>query len=261
MRNWILLLMLAFAVPVTAAEPPPQRVLFVGNSLTYVGNLPATFAALVNASGQPVDSHMIVRGGATLSQRVADDSVQKALAALKPDVLVLQERGGDLIGAFGHTAEEESRKAIGALTQAGHDAGARVLLLGSYQSSPGVSVRLVQRESQAAAEGGATYVAISEHLRQLSAEVPTAAWFDADGMHPGPALALLNAIQLHRELYGSVPVRSFDVSAPIYLPKSGLESALRNADAPPPLADTPMHIHYDQTLIDRISTALDAGTR
>ena len=56
MRRWMLLLSLLLAgmqVPAGATQPAvPQRVLFVGNSLTYVGNLPATFAALANANGQ-----------------------------------------------------------------------------------------------------------------------------------------------------------------------------------------------------------------
>lgn len=82
MRRWMLLLSLLVAgmqVPAGATQPAaPQRVLFVGNSLTYVGNLPATFAALANANDQRVHSAMIVQGGATLEQRVADGSVVAA---------------------------------------------------------------------------------------------------------------------------------------------------------------------------------------
>jgi 3-polyprenyl-4-hydroxybenzoate decarboxylase len=66
-----------------ATSPPPRqvdRVLFVGNSLTYVGNLPAVFEALSNANGMPVASDMIVQGGATLAQRLDDGSVAQALA-------------------------------------------------------------------------------------------------------------------------------------------------------------------------------------
>ena len=88
MRRWMLLLSLLVAgmqVPAGAMQPEAaQRVLFVGNSLTYVGNLPATFAALANANDQRVHSAMIVQGGATLEQRVADGSVRQALASYRP---------------------------------------------------------------------------------------------------------------------------------------------------------------------------------
>src|SRR5690606_29961395 len=145
MHCWFLLLLL-FCTPAFAAPPgpaPPQRILFVGNSLTYVGNLPATFAAMANANGHAVHAAMIVEGGATLDQRVADGSVQRALADYKPAVLVLQERGGDLLCMPMEEACFQSAQAIQALAQAGRTAGARVVLLGSYQAHPRASAELV----------------------------------------------------------------------------------------------------------------------
>jgi hypothetical protein len=53
MHYWLLLL-LSLAMPLQAQEASPPRelrVLFVGNSLTYVNNLPATLRAL--AAAQP----------------------------------------------------------------------------------------------------------------------------------------------------------------------------------------------------------------
>ncbi|KRG51333.1 hypothetical protein ABB22_17635, partial [Stenotrophomonas nitritireducens] len=136
----LLLSLLLACMPTFALEPAsPQRILFVGNSLTYVGNLPATFAAMAKANGHDVRSAMIVRGGATLAQRVADGSVQRALASYRPAVLVLQERGGDLMCLPDEEACRQSRQAVRTLARAGREAGARVLLLGSYQSHPRAS--------------------------------------------------------------------------------------------------------------------------
>ncbi len=44
-------------------DRPELRVLFVGNSLVYVGNLPAVFDALARRNGRPVQSDMLVKGG------------------------------------------------------------------------------------------------------------------------------------------------------------------------------------------------------
>ena len=258
MRRWISLLLLLFMFTACAAEsaPQPNKALFVGNSLIYVGNLPATYAALSTANGHPLHSQMIVKGGALLDQRVADGSVQRALIEHHPQLLILQEQGGALLCWPDESACTKSQAAIRTLAKAGSDAGARVLLLGSYQSHPAASARLIAKEAAAAEQAGIPYVAISDVLRTASAAAPDLQWYDTDGGHPGPALTLLDAIQLFRTIHGRLPERGFSVVAPIYLPKSGLDAALRNANASAPLADTPTHIEYPDAMIQRINALL-----
>ena len=258
MRRWISLLSLLFVFTACSAEPapPPTKALFVGNSLIYVGNLPATYAALSTANGHPVHSQMIVKGGALLDQRVADGSVQRALSEHHPQLLILQEQGGALLCWPDQSACTKSQAAIRTLAKAGSGAGARVLLLGSYQAQPAASARLIAKETAAAEQAGIPYIAISEALRSASAAAPDLQWYDADGMHPGPALTLLDAIQLYRAVHGRLPERGFSVTAPIYLPKSGLDASLRDANAGAPLADTPTHIDYPDAMIQRINALL-----
>lgn len=266
MRRWMLLLSLLVAgmqVPAGAMQAAaPQRVLFVGNSLTYVGNLPATFAALANANDQRVHSAMIVQGGATLEQRVADGSVRQALASYRPAVLVLQERGGELLCGAGEAACQASRQAVQALAAAGRQSGARVLLLGSYQAHPRASAAIVEAERAAALQAGIGYVEISESLRRLSTGAGALAWYDADGMHPGPALTLLDAMQLYRALFGVPPARGFEVAAPVYAVRSGLHAELRDADAPAPLpAVTAQGTRYTDALVMQLNALLDGERR
>ncbi len=86
------------------------------------------------------------------------------------------------------------------------------------------------------------------------------AWYHADGMHPGPALTLLDAIQLHRHLFGTpIPAQGFDVEAPIYTTSSGLHAELRKADAAAPRPETPQGIHHDGTMIGQLNAMLDSG--
>lgn len=157
---WCIFLALALAwLPCEAARVPHRSlsVLFVGNSLTYVGNTPAVLDALAAASGTLVSSDMIVEGGATLTQRVNDGSIGRALAGKRYSVLVLQERGGDLICSFGPNSCSESRKAIKALVTLAKKSGARTYLLGTYQGNPNASKAIVAGESAAAAEAGIPY--------------------------------------------------------------------------------------------------------
>ena len=80
----LLVLMLVLTAPADSwarerIDPPALRLLFVGNSLVYVGNLPAVFDALARRNGRSVQSDMLVKGGATLSDRLEDGSVESAL--------------------------------------------------------------------------------------------------------------------------------------------------------------------------------------
>lgn len=86
MRRALLFLLILFtAVPPSFAlnqeDPKLIRILFVGNSLTYVGNLPAVLQHLATANHKLMEVDMIVKGGATLTERVADGSVERALQA------------------------------------------------------------------------------------------------------------------------------------------------------------------------------------
>lgn len=247
-RKILLLFLLVFAVTSCQSlnkDHGPDNVLFVGNSLTYYGNVPALYAALGTANGHPTRSDMIVEGGATLAQRVADGSVERALATGEYDALVIQERGGDLLCSFGPESCAASRAAIRKLTRGANQEGVTVVMLGSYQPSPEVSLQLVEKESAAAAASNVTYAEVSETLQQLTVSARQLTWFAADGMHPGKDLALLHAILVYQALHGALPEATpLQVDAPIYGPNSGLEAQLRPADAPAPNADTPTGTKY-----------------
>ena len=265
MRLLHLLILFASALCASCTSPMPPgevpHVLFVGNSLTYVGNTPAVFAALSRRGDHPVVAEMIVEGGATLSQRLKDGSVARALSARKYSTVVLQERGGDLLCSFGPSSCEESRQAIAALTALAMSGGAKVVLLGTYQSMPRISVALVEAESAAAGEAGILYAEISKKLQVLQKELPETQWFDPDGMHPSSNLALLNALTLFEVLYNTEPpAGTLIVRAPIYGTSSGLTSVLTRADAPPPRSDTRLEISYGADEIQSIVSGLKSGS-
>ena len=255
----LLFSILVICTSCSAQNSPRQseRVLFVGNSLTYVGNSPAVFSALAEANGKPIASDMIVRGGATLTQRVADGSVARALDETKYTALVLQERGGDLMCSFGPDSCVQSRQAIKALSALAEQSGASVVLLGSYQPHPAASQRLIEAESAAASEVGIPYIEVSEKLRRLRSAAPELTWFAPDGMHPGKELALLNAILVYQALHGSLPSpKPLTVMAPIYGSTSGLTETLRQADAPPPLSETPKEVRYSSATLRKLLGAV-----
>ena len=74
------------------------RVLFVGNSLTYVNDLPSTLRALAASQPTPVtiETQTFVAPGGSLADRWNDGKAAAALASGHWDAMVLQERGGVL---------------------------------------------------------------------------------------------------------------------------------------------------------------------
>jgi len=71
---------------------PCPRVFFIGNSYTFVNDLPATFAALAKAGGHPVQTGMAATGGWTLAQHLNSVDTLSALKSSKWDYVVLQEQ-------------------------------------------------------------------------------------------------------------------------------------------------------------------------
>src|SRR5207245_1915843 len=67
------------------------RVLFIGNSYTYVNDLPAMFAGLARSGGHRVETAMVAEGGATLAEHAASAATSAATTSKKWDVVVLKE--------------------------------------------------------------------------------------------------------------------------------------------------------------------------
>lgn len=203
-----------------AATPKPLQMLFVGNSLTYVGNLPSVLESLAASNGNPLQADMIVKGGATLTQWLDSGSVPRALAAKHYDYVVLQERGNDFACGFGPQVCKDSRHALRALAGIVRTAGAKPILLGTYEPDTEGAATLVDAEAKAARSTGMPYIAVSNLFVTGMKRYPNADWVRADH-HPGHALVLLDAVLLYRQLYGTLPPStSFDVKAPMYVPGS-----------------------------------------
>ncbi len=250
------LLALLLASSVTAQQAP-ARVLFIGNSLTYVGNLPAVFDALSQANGRPTASDILAQGGATLTQRLNDGSAATAMATGDYRYVILQERGGDLIGGFGDDADQASRAAVSRLSTLARAHHASAVLLGSYQMAPAVSRALAQAEGDAARSAGIDYINVTQALGVARQTAPQRRWLWSDGGHPGPDLTLMEAMQLYRQLYGSRPVAAdLNVSAPIYTPGTHLPAMARSDLAAAGNGSTAFGLHYTVQQISNIGQLL-----
>jgi hypothetical protein len=213
-------LLACFCTIAHATGEEPLQVLFVGNSLTYVGNLPAVLESLASGNGKSLQADMLVKGGATLTQWLDSGAVPKALQDRHYDYVVLQERGNDFACGFGPQVCRDSRHALHVLAGIVRGAGAKPILMGTYQVGHDASEALVAAESKAARAENMPYLDVSTRLNEGRERVPYDDWFAKAG-HPGHALVLLEAVLLYKQLFGVLPqAKALEVRAPMFVPGS-----------------------------------------
>jgi hypothetical protein len=256
MRNLLLSSIAAAILCVACASMPkkqaPVQLLFVGNSLTYVGNLPAVLDALASTNHKTFQSDMIVKGGATLTERVVDGSVKRALDKKHYDYVVLQERGGDAVCEPSPTYCPDAEASLGTLAHLALAHGAKPILLGTYQTNPQVSRQLVKAETAATMRLSIAYISVSNRLLTAIGSAPAADWLYTDRGHPGHDLVLLESVLLYHQLFGALPVvKAFAVHAPMYTPHSKFTLPSPTSKG---ITDTGVSSTYEYTA-NRVATA------
>ena len=217
--TFVLFMLIGFGAH--AGTQRTTQILFVGNSLTYVGNLPAVFKALAMQNGKPVETAMIVKGGATLTQWHDTGAVRRALATRRYDYAILQERGNDFACGFGPKVCKDSRGSLRALARTVRARGVKPILLGTYEPDREGSEALIDAESKAARSDAMPYIEVSHRLLTGQVRSPHIDWFYKDGMHPGHELILLEAVLLYRQIFGELPdPRPLSVHALMFVPGS-----------------------------------------
>lgn len=94
------------------ASKTEYKLLFIGNSATYVYDLPATLAFLCAEKGINVTQKQIVTGGNTLESHSADPTVFEEIAK-GYDAVIIQENGNSVITEEARKKSLESCEKIG----------------------------------------------------------------------------------------------------------------------------------------------------
>lgn len=210
----VLILLLGVAADAACATPGPSRelrVLFVGNSLTYVNNLPAMLRSLGRAQPKPVrfvtTTH--VAPGSTIAEHWDAGHAAASTRAGRWDAIVLQERGGMLACLLEMRQRQaaECRASVRAhagIAELARATGARVLLLGTWSPEAALQPRLDRATRQLASRIPATVVATGDALHAHARERGYPATFP-DGIHPGLPATVIIAARLHAALTGEAP--------------------------------------------------------
>jgi hypothetical protein len=216
LQSVIAVVMLALAGASPATESP-RRILFIGNSLTYVNNLPSAVASL--APGD-VTINAFALPGASLVDDDHSPRVAELLEKGHYTDVVFQERGGNAVcmgaGCYDGAEFKETERASKALADRARAGGARVYYLGTWQANPAMEPALIEGERRIAHLMDARYIEIGQTWLRLRLKNPTGAWLHSDGQHPGYATTALMAIRVWEAISGEHASRAPCVDGPLY---------------------------------------------
>jgi uncharacterized protein DUF4886 len=197
------------------AAPKPLRVLFVGNSYTFVNDLPRLVAEMSRAVklDRPIETDSVVEGGATLKQLFDAGKALAAIRSGKFDAVVLQEQS-QLPILDRKSFHESVRKFHAEIEQA--KAKTVLYVTWARQNAPKTQSDLTEAYATIAKELGATLAPVGPAFERALADRPKISLFDSDGSHPSEAGSYLAACVFVEVLAGKPPK-----GAPARIPAKG----------------------------------------
>ena len=164
-------------------------VLFVGNSLTFVNDLPGAVTTMAEAAGRDVAVAMVAHPNYALEDHW-HRGIAAAIRELSPDVVVMQQGPSSLPGNQAHLAAWTDT-----LSRVVREVGAEPALLMVWPDlSRAFAFDAVRDGYRNAALGvGGTFIPAGEALRALHEGHPDRSPFGGDGFHPNDTGTVLAA--------------------------------------------------------------------
>ncbi|HEY9733850.1 MAG TPA: hypothetical protein V6C89_18210 [Drouetiella sp.] len=182
------------------------RILFIGNSFTYVNSLPLTLAALVSNSNTqpPATVAQVVWGGAKLAEHLVKGGSRKCIAQDGPwTYVVLQEQS--------QTPVLDTERFLSAVSQFNDDiarARSKTVLYETWsdKGKPDEQSGLTNAYNRAASQTRALLIPAGEAFALCSRDHAEINLYDADGHHPSKEGTYLAACVFYAKLFGHSPV-------------------------------------------------------
>jgi hypothetical protein len=193
---------------------PCTRILFIGNSFTYVNDLPTMFANLAGSGGYPVETGMSAQGGWTLANHVNSPDTANALNSSKWNYVVLQEQSE--IPSVPLSRTQEMYPAARILVRAIRNAGAKPIFFETWAHSDGLPANGMQIFESMQYQIDSGYLGIGQELNVPVAPVGFAwlmvrrrdpqlnLWQD-DGSHPDEQGTYLAACVFYSVIFQKSP--------------------------------------------------------
>jgi hypothetical protein len=193
------------------------RILFIGNSYTYVNDLPGMFAKLACSGGHKVETGMAAEGGWTLAQHTNSSQTLDKVQFQKWDYIVLQEQSE--IPAIQAARLQTMYPAVRQLVQRIRTSGAQPLLFMTWGHKDGDAEVGIANYYDMQAQLSAGYMGIAQELNVPVVPVGTA-WLKSraqanppdlwqpDGSHPTQQGTYLAACVFYAAIFHQTPLGS-----------------------------------------------------
>ena len=196
-----------------------MNVLFIGNSYTYVNDLPAVFESLANENGKNVTAFSVTRGGRKLNQFLdTEDDCTKELGNVLADnpafdAVILQEQS--LLPYRDYDAFFKGAEHVSETVRA---AGAkRLIFYVTWGRKPGcpmldemgwtheeMTVGLSDAYTRAAGALSMDCAYVGAAFHEIVVSHPEIELYDPDGSHPSHAGTCLVAMVMYRAVFGEM---------------------------------------------------------
>ena len=193
---------------------PCVRVLFLGNSYTYVNDLPTVFREIARSAGTNVETAMEATGGETLADHAGSSESLAAIRDSQWQFVVLQEQSE--IPSVGALRQSQMEPAARSLVELVRTARATPILLETWAHRDGwpdygLDYRAMQAAVDAgydtlAAELGVGVAPAGQAWERALGEEPSIVLWQADGSHPSAAGTYLAACVLYARIFNANPM-------------------------------------------------------
>jgi hypothetical protein len=189
------------------------RVLFLGNSYTYVNDLPSTFAQLAGSGGHPTEVASVANGGEMLAQHAASSDSLDRIAAEHWSYVVLQEQSETPATWAGRVSMYPAIRALDGDIESG---GAIPMLFVTWAHRDGLPGTDLASYDAMQQQIDNAYMAIAQEQRVPVAPVgyawsavlhdhPEMALWADDGSHPNQAGTYLAACVFYASIFRQSP--------------------------------------------------------
>jgi hypothetical protein len=202
LRSIVLFLSVLLCCAAPAAERP-LRVFFIGNSYTFVNNLPGVLAGLADAAGgRKIQTAQYTPGGWTLEAHFKDGKAVAAMSQGEWDVVVLQDHSLMPVGNPALTREFAAK-----LDAAIKDRGAKTVfyLTWARRNNPAMQEKLTETYFGIAKQLKARVAPVGIAWQRALKEDPKLVLHAPDGSHPSVEGSYLAACVFYATLLGKSP--------------------------------------------------------
>jgi hypothetical protein len=192
----------------------PLHILFIGNSYTYMNDLPGVFSQLACSGGHKVETETVAVGGWTLADHIASPKTGDKLKQRQWDFVILQEQSQ--LPASESARIQSMYPAVRELASQIEARGARPVLLMTWGHRDGWPEAGYPTYEDMQAQLTEGYLGISNELqipvapvgeawRQARAQSPPLDLWQADGSHPNLQGTYLAASVLYAVIFRQSP--------------------------------------------------------